>query len=119
MWNIPFNGLSVALNATTKELIENVASCAIAEAIMQEVYDAAAAFGRLLPPDAIELTLEHTRQMVPYDSSMRLDYLAGRQMELPAIFEAPLAAGKRSGAIMPRVEMLHRQLVFLQRTAGR
>ena len=117
MWNIPFNGLSVALDASTKQLIENEYSCALAESIMQEVYDAAAAFGRQLPPDAIEATLEHTRHMVPYDSSMRLDYLAGREMELRAIFEAPLVAGKRAGATMSRVEMLHRQLAFLQSKA--
>jgi 2-dehydropantoate 2-reductase len=118
MWNIPFNGLSVALNASTKELIENESSYALAEAIMQEVYDAAAAFGRVLPSDAIELTLDHTRHMVPYDSSMRLDFLAGREMELRAIFEAPLNAGKRAGAVMSRVEMLHRQLAFLQNRVG-
>lgn len=117
MWNIPFNGLSVVLNASTKQLIENEYACAIAESIMREVYDAAAAFGRHLPADAIEATLEHTRHMVPYDSSMRLDFLAGRKMELPAIFEAPLVAGKRSGATMSRVEMLHRQLAFLQSNA--
>lgn len=114
MWNIPFNGLSVALNASTKELIENEYSCAIAESIMREVYDAAAAFGRDLPHDAIEATLEHTRHMVPYDSSMRLDFLAGRKMELRAIFQEPLEAGKRAGATMSRVEMLYRQLAFLQ-----
>ncbi len=119
MWNIPFNGLSVALNASTKDLIENEASCAIAESIMREVYEAAAAFGRVLPPDAIESTLEHTRHMVPYDSSMRLDFLAGREMELQAIFEAPLAVGKRAAVVMSRVEMLHRQLAFLQSMAGR
>ena len=119
MWNIPFNGLSVALNASTKDLIENESSYAIAEALMQEVYDAAAAFGRVLPPDAIELTLDHTRHMVPYDSSMRLDFLAGREMELRAIFETPLIAGKHAGSIMSRVEMLHRQLAFLQSVARR
>lgn len=119
MWNIPFNGLSVALNASTKELIEDESAYALAESIMHEVYDAAAAFGRVLPSDAIEMTLDHTRHMVPYDSSMRLDFLAGRPMELQAIFAAPLAAGKRAGVAMSRVEMLHRQLSFLQGRAGR
>ncbi|HBJ36918.1 MAG TPA: 2-dehydropantoate 2-reductase [Planctomycetaceae bacterium] len=117
MWNIPFNGLSVALNASTKELIDNESSFAIAESIMREVYDVAAAVGRKLPADAIELTLDHTRHMVPYDSSMRLDFLAGREMELRAIFEAPLTAAKRAGVVMSRVEMLHRQLAFLQSRA--
>ncbi len=115
LWNIPFNGLSVVLGASTKELIEDSASAAMAEALMIEVHQAAQACGRHLPDDAIEATLDHTRQMVPYDSSMRLDYLAGREMELPAIFAAPLAAAAAKSLRMPRVEMLHRQLEFLQR----
>jgi 2-dehydropantoate 2-reductase len=115
MWNIPFNGLSVALNASTRDLIDTPATEQLAAAIMKEVYDAAAACGRTLPPDAIEATLDHTREMVPYDSSMRLDFLAKRPMELNAIFAAPLAAAKAAGATMPRVEMLHQQLQFLDR----
>ncbi len=114
LWNIPFNGLSVALNASTKQLIENAAATAIAEALMQEVWQAAAACGRPLPNDAIEKTLDHTRQMVPYDSSMRLDYLAGRPMELQAIFRDPIDAGQAHGLAMARVEMLYRQLMFLE-----
>jgi 2-dehydropantoate 2-reductase len=119
MWNIPFNGLSVVLNASTKELIDDPAAAGLAEAIMVEVSQAAEACGRRLPEDAIETTLRNTRQMVPYDSSMRLDYLAGRDMELRAIFEAPLNAAKGCGATMSRVDMLHRQLVFLQQARRR
>ncbi len=117
MWNIPFNGLSVVLNASTRELIDTPATEQLATTIMQEVYAAAKAFGRMLPDDAIHLTLEHTRHMKPYDSSMRLDYLAGRPMELPAIFEAPLAAAERTGTSMPTVNALYQQLSFLNRLA--
>jgi len=119
MWNIPFNGLSVALNASTRDLIEDPASAAMAESIMEEVHAAANACGRPLPTDAIAQTMEHTRHMVPYDSSMRLDYLARREMELHAIFASPLEAARRAGITMPRVEQLHRQLEFLQRNVGR
>jgi len=119
MWNIPFNGLSVALDASTEELIHDPAASGLAESIMREVHQAAAACGRTLPADAIRETLDHTREMVPYDSSMRLDYLAGRPMELAAIFAAPLAAAAAAGAAMPRVEMLHQELAFLQQRAVR
>ncbi len=117
MWNIPFNGLSVVLNASTRELIDTPATEQLATTIMHEVYAAARGFGRLLPEDSIHLTLEHTRDMKPYDSSMRLDYLAGRPMELPAIFEAPLAAAARAGIAMPTVNALYQQLSFLNRNA--
>ena len=115
MWNIPFNGLSVVLNASTRELIDTPATESLAASIMKEVYDAAAVCGRLLPADAIDATLEHTRDMVPYDSSMRLDYLARRPMELQAIFAAPIAAAHAAGTSMRQVEALYQQLQFLDR----
>jgi len=118
MWNIPFNGLSVVLNASTRDLIDTPATESLAASIMREVYDAASACGRLLPADAIEATLEHTRDMVPYDSSMRLDFLAKRPMELSAIFAAPIAAAHAGGIRMPQVEALHQQLQFLDRLSN-
>ncbi len=118
MWNIPFNGLSVVLNATTQELIEDAATAELARAIMEEVATASAACGHLQPADAIDQTLQHTRQMVPYDSSMRLDYLAGRPMELEAILKNPLVAAANMGVAMPNVRMLYQQLLFLQNQAS-
>ncbi len=114
MWNIPFNGLSVVLNASTADLIHDSDATALAEAMMREVEQAAAAAGRHLPEESIEVTLQHTRQMVPYDSSMRLDFLAGREMELEAIFAAPIRVAESFGVTMPRVRMLHQQLRFLE-----
>lgn len=114
MWNIPFNGLSVVLDASTKALIEDDKALELITAVMQEVATASAGCGREQPADAIEKTLDHTRQMVPYDSSMRLDYKAGRPMELSAILGNPIRAARQVGVPMPRVEMLYQQLSFLQ-----
>lgn len=119
MWNIPFNGLSVVLNASTRDLIDTPATEDLARTIMREVHAAAAACGRRLPDDAIEATLDHTREMVPYDSSMRLDFLAGRAMELNAIFAAPIAAAHAADFKMPTVEAVHQQLQFLDRKSKR
>lgn len=117
MWNIPFNGLSVVLDASTKELIEDTAATALAQAIMAEVAAGSAAMGRHQPDDAIAKTIEHTAQMVPYDSSMRLDYRAGRPLEIEAILGNPLRAARDHGVMMPKVEMLYQQLAFLQARA--
>ncbi len=114
MWNIPFNGLSVVLNASTKALIEDPRATELAAALMAEVAAGSAACGRRQPDNAIEQTLEHTRHMVPYDSSMRLDYLAGRPMEIEAILGNPLRAAESAGEPMPKVRMLYQQLAFLQ-----
>jgi 2-dehydropantoate 2-reductase len=51
--------------------------------------------------------------MVPYDSSMRIDFQNDRPMELQAIFGNPLTATKQHGHEMPRVEMLYQMLKFM------
>lgn len=114
MWNIPFNGLSVVLDASTKELIENEAATALARRLMEEVADASQACGRKQPDDAIDVTIDHTRKMVPYDSSMRLDYLARRPMEIEAIMGNPLRAASGAGVATPALRMLYQQLSFIQ-----
>lgn len=113
MWNIPFNGLSVVLDASTKELIEQPDALALSESIIREVHSAAGSCGAAIPSEMIEKTIEHTKKMVPYDSSMRLDFLHGRPMEVEAIFGKPLRVAAEHGASMAFVEMLYRQLKFL------
>lgn len=119
MWNIPFNGLSVVLDASTKELIDDPDSLQLCESIVREVYAAAAACGHAIPESVIERTIDNTRKMVPYDSSMRLDYLHRRPMEVESIFGAPLHVAAEQSTTMPRVETLYRQLKFIDaRNAG-
>ena len=118
MWNIPFNGLSVALDASTKEIVDDADACALADAIIREVHQGAACCGVTVPEDMIEKTMENTRQMVSYDSSMRVDFMNKRPMELQAIFGNPLAAVAECGGQMPRVEMLHQQLRFTNATCA-
>ena len=113
MWNIPFNGLSVALNASTKQLVEDPSSLALCESIVDEVHAAAAICGVSVPTSMKRKTIDNTHRMVPYDSSMRLDFLNRRPMEIESIFGNPLRAVAESDGSMPRVEMLYQQLHFL------
>ncbi len=113
MWNIPFNGLSVILNATTDALMNHPASRELAEATMRDVQQAARACGEFVPDDHVEKLMEHTAQMVSYDSSMRLDFLAGRPMEIETIFNNPLRAAQKAGYAAPIIDVLYRQLQFL------
>jgi 2-dehydropantoate 2-reductase len=115
MWNIPFNGLSVILNTATDRLMGDAAGRALVRAIMEEVQVAANACGEPVPVSHIDYLIEHTDQMVPYDSSMRLDYLAQRPMEIEAIFGNPLKAAREAGMAAPRIQVLHDQLKFLER----
>lgn len=113
MWNIPFNGLSVVLNASTKELVDDPCSLELVESIVVEVHRAAASCGANIPVDVIQRTINVTKSMVPYDSSMRIDYLNRAPMEVESILGNPIRAAKQNGAEMPKVEMLYQQLKFI------
>lgn len=113
MWNIPFNGLSVILDASTDRIMNDPAGRKLAEAIMREVRLAAVACGQDVPESHVDYLMDHTDKMVPYDSSMRLDYLAGRPMELQAIFGNPLRAANEAGFEATRIGMMYEQLQFL------
>lgn len=113
VWNIPFNGLSVVLNATTAQIVGNPHSRALAQGLMQEVLAGAAACGRRIPADFIEEMLAATEQMVPYKPSMRIDYDLRRPLEVEAIFGNPLRTARQAGLTLPRLDALYRQLSFL------
>ncbi len=115
VWNIPYNGLSVVLNADTQQLMQNPQSAMLVEELMREVCQAAEKCGSPIDEMHVEKMLADTRAMVPYDSSMRLDFLAGRPMEVESIFGKPLRAALRAGYQPHKIEMLYRQLSFLNR----
>ncbi len=113
MWNIPFNGLSVVLSALTDRIMAVPATAELAEQLMREVHAAAAGCGSVIDESLIDKLLNDTRKMVPYASSMLLDYQQGRPMEIEAIFGNPLRAARAAGVSVPRIEMLYQQLIFL------
>ncbi|MEM0927480.1 MAG: putative 2-dehydropantoate 2-reductase [Planctomycetota bacterium] len=115
MWNIPFNGLSVALDASTDKMIADADSVELVRDIITEVHAAGVACGADIGTEWIEKTIEHTRTMVPYDSSMRLDFLAGRTMELDSIFGVPLQRAAAAGVEMPKTQMLLQVLRFMEK----
>lgn len=114
VWNVPYNGLSAVLNATTSQLMDNSSSRALVEALMQEVVTAAAACGVELSPRLVSAMLSNTQAMSDYYPSMYHDFVAARPMELEAIYRAPLAAAEQAGYVMPLTRMLLQQLEFLQ-----
>jgi 2-dehydropantoate 2-reductase len=112
-WNIPFNGLSVVLNSDTSAIMSNPHAAKLAEELMEEVAASASACGSAIDPGHIRKMLDDTRIMVPYASSMLLDYQNGRPMEVEAIFGNPLRAALAAGYQPGRISMLYRQLCFL------
>lgn len=114
VWNIPFNGLSVVLDAATDALIRCEQTRLLAIGLMQEVLAAAAAVHqRHIPASFIQDMVAATAQMQPYRTSMKLDYDAGRPLEVEAIFGRPLRLAQAAGLKVEYLEMIYRQLKFL------
>lgn len=113
MWNIPFNGLSVILNSSTNKIMEHPASRALAESIIREVRQTACDCGHSIEPEFVQTMMDHTDEMVPYDSSMRLDFLAGRPIEVESIYGNALRSADRANVDAPILRTLYRQLTFL------
>ena len=113
VWNVPFNGLSVVLDAATDDLVRHPDTAALAARIMDEVIAGAAAVGHPLPAATRDEMLDLTRRMRPYATSMKLDADAGRPLEVEAIHAAPAAAARTAGVPLPSVEVLRDQLRFI------
>jgi 2-dehydropantoate 2-reductase len=111
VWNVPFNGLTIAAGGVPTDRI--MASPELereARVLIDEVVGAAARFGYVIPAEFIELQLEHTRRMGAYKPSSLVDYLAGREVEVEAIWGEPLRRARAAGAAMPHLEELYRRL---------
>ncbi|MEM8734513.1 MAG: putative 2-dehydropantoate 2-reductase [Planctomycetota bacterium] len=112
-WNIPFNGLNVVLDANTDKIMQDPGTRRLAEDLMWEVRNAAAADGAAFEKDHVPKLLAATAKMVPYASSMYLDYQERRPLEVEAIVGEPLRSAQRNGYEPPKTSMLYQQLKFL------
>lgn len=111
VWNIPFNGLAVAMGGVDCSVIlATPAGEARVRALMEEVIRAAAAFGHGMPADLIEHQLRVTRAMGPYRPSTLIDFLDGRPIEREAIWGEPLRRARAAGIRMPELEKLYGEI---------
>src|ERR1017187_2776719 len=113
VWNIPYNGLSVVLDATTTELMTQPHTRQLVEEIMREVVADARACGVAVIDEIVHKMLSNTEKMTPYRTSMKIDYDEHRPLEVEAIFGNPLRAVQGAGAASPLLEQLYHQLKFL------
>ena len=89
VWNMPFNGMTVALHTQT-DLLESF----------------------------VDKMIATTDAMTPYSPSMRLDYDFHRRMEIYYLYTRPLEIAREADCPMPKLEMLEAELQFLE-TDGR
>jgi 2-dehydropantoate 2-reductase len=114
VWNIPFNGLSIAEGGvTTDRICADPRLAAEARALMLEVQFAAATLGFAIPDAFIEKQFDVTPKMGAYHPSSLLDFLAGREVEVESIWGEPLRRASAAGVAMPRLTALYSRLVAL------
>jgi 2-dehydropantoate 2-reductase len=107
IWNIPFNGLSVAEGGvTTETLLASPRTEAEIRTLMTEVVTAARAQGLDLSDDLIDFNIERTRPMDAYRTSSMIDFVEGREVEVDPIWREPLRRAQAAGVPMPALEKL-------------
>ena len=116
VWNMPFNGMTVVMNAQTNELLAHPATMQLIRRQMLEVIGAAKALGvKNIDESFADKMIENTLNMTPYSPSMKLDYDFHRPMEIEYLYSNAIAEAHRIGYSMPCLEMLEAQLKFLNK----
>ena len=123
VWNVPFNGLAIAGGGiTTDILIADEGLRALARRLMEEVVEAAAKFGHVIPRSFLDQQFERTALLGKYSPSSLIDFREGRSIELDEIWGEPVRRAKLVGVPVPRLEMLYsliKGLLASRKTAGK
>lgn len=119
VWNMPFNGMTVALDTRTDLLLANPATKELIREQMMEVLGAARALGvKGIDEEFVDKMIHDTMVMTPYSPSMKLDYDYHRPMEIHYLYTRPIEEAHKAGFDMPRLAMLEAELKFKQHIEG-
>ena len=114
VWNMPFNGMTVALNTRTDLLLKNPATRQLICDLMMEVVEASRTLGISGVDEAfVEKMIQMTDEMTPYSPSMKLDFDFHRPMEIYYLYTRPIEIVRAAGYRMRKLEMLEAELRFL------
>lgn len=113
LWNIPFNGLSIAAGgATVADILSDDGLRTLAREVIGEALDAARRLGHEIPEAFANHQIDRSWSMGPYKPSSLIDWQAGRPVEVEAIWGEPWRQGAAAGARMDRIETLYRILQY-------
>ena len=116
VWNMPFNGMTVALNTQTDLLLKHPSTRKLIYEQMLEVIHAAQHLGvENIDESFAEKMIQTTDAMTPYSPSMKLDFNFHRPMEIEYLYSRPLEIAHNAGFHMPKLEMLEALLRFLDK----
>jgi len=108
LWNAPFNPLSVLCGgADTSEMMRDEKVRKLAESIMREVTQVAAAHGHPLDEALIRKNIKDTAKMKPYKTSMLLDYESRRPMEIEVILGNAVRIAEAKYVPVPHLQTIY------------
>ncbi len=108
VWNVPFNGLSIAAGGIdTQRILADPALVGRTRALMHEIIAGAAAFGHEINPAFAESNIQGTLEMGAYQPSSLVDFLAGNAVEVEAIWGEPLRQAGARNVATPELEKLY------------
>ena len=120
VWNMPFNGMTVALDTMTNKLLENPSTRQLIRDQMMEVVGAAKTLGVNGVDEAfVEKMIRMTDAMTPYKPSMKLDFDNHRPMEIDYLYTKGIQQAANAGYRMHKLEMLEQELRFLEEQGNR
>jgi 2-dehydropantoate 2-reductase len=120
VWNMPFNGMTVALDTMTNKLLENPSTRQLIRDQMMEVVGAAKALGVNGVDEAfVEKMIQMSDAMTPYKPSMKLDFDNHRPMEIDYLYSKGIQQAANAGYRMHKLEMLEQELRFLEERGNR
>jgi 2-dehydropantoate 2-reductase len=122
VWNIPFNGLSIAAGEIVngkrvgKDVGQLLADPVLLErtrALMHEVVATAGACGVLIPESYIDFQIERTYPMGGYRPSSLIDWEANCEVEIEPIWGEPLRRAVELKIETPELRRLYERLILL------
>jgi len=111
VWNVPFNGLSIAAGRVdTQRILADPELTGRVRRLMDEVRLAAAAHGHEIPESFAEGNIRMTEGMGAYKPSSLIDFETGAEVEIDAIWGEPLRRAREKGVEVPELERLVREI---------
>jgi len=108
IWNAAFNPISVLSGGcNTQQMLQNQHCRQLIMQVMQEVFLLAKADNCPLPSNIIAEKISYTEKMVPYETSMLLDFKNNRPMEIEAILGNALKFAQQKSIPTPYLSSLY------------
>ncbi|MCB1087926.1 MAG: 2-dehydropantoate 2-reductase [Verrucomicrobiae bacterium] len=116
VWNVPFNGLSIAAGGIdVSRILADEDLLYLTRGLMDEVIGIARKLGHEIPDSFADRNIENTKSMGAYRTSSLIDFLEGREVEVEEIWGEPSRRGFNAGAEVGRLETLYRLIRRLVR----